>query len=107
MHGKGHQTTTVDVGEDHWSMLTLLLKDHVHSSSSTPCPNDLLLAPSSHAVHVIPSLRKLALGTIGVGLSLALTYFLAKVAPHVLAVGVGGACVIADGTSGVVFGFWH
>jgi len=104
IHGKGHQMTTVDIGEDHWSVLILSLKDHVHSSSSTPCPNDLLIPPSSDTVNIVPSLRKLVLGTIGVGLSSALTYFLAKVAPHVLAVGVGGVCMIAGGTSSIVFG---
>jgi hypothetical protein len=46
--------------------------------------------------------RRLGLGVIGAGLSLALADFLGKVAPIALAVAAGGGLVVAGGTFGVV-----
>ena len=51
--------------------------------------------------------RKAILTTVGVSLSTFTAYFLSKVAPLQLAVGVGGACVVAGGTyATVVAGEW-
>jgi hypothetical protein len=49
-------------------------------------------------------MRKVLLSSIGLSLSSLVTYFLSKVAPLQLAVGIGGACVISGGTYAVVSG---
>jgi hypothetical protein len=50
------------------------------------------------------STRRVILTSLGVSLSTLTSYFLAKVAPLQLAVGIGGACVIGGGTLGVIKG---
>lgn len=52
-------------------------------------------------IQKIPA-RKVILTTVGVSLSTFTAYFLSKVAPLQLAVGVGGACVVAGGTYATV-----
>jgi len=53
------------------------------------------------------STRGLLLISLGLSLSTMLTFFLSKVAPLQLAVGIGGACMIAGGTWGTVkLGTW-
>ena len=49
-------------------------------------------------------IRKVILSSIGLTLSSAFAYFLSKVAPLQLAVGVGGLCIIAGGTYASVLG---
>ena len=48
--------------------------------------------------------RKTILATLGISLSSMLTYFWVKVAPLQLAVGVGGSCLIAGGSLGIIKG---
>ena len=54
-------------------------------------------------IQKIPA-RKVILTTVGVSLSTFTAYFLSKVAPLQLAVGIGGACVVAGGTYATVVG---
>ena len=50
------------------------------------------------------SIRRVILTSLGVSLSTLTSYFLSKVAPLQLAVGIGGACVIGGGTLGIIKG---
>jgi len=49
-----------------------------------------------------PRKRRMVWSSIGVGVSSVATIFLSKVAPHLLAVGFGGACCVGCMTTGVV-----
>ena len=51
---------------------------------------------------IMISKRRLLLSAIGITVSSSLAYFLSKVAPLQLAVGVGGACMIGAGTTCIV-----
>jgi len=96
VYGDGHSIIAMTETEENGSVIILTLKDQLKDQTNQPCPTYLTV---SHT----PSVRRLILSAIGLSLSSALTYFLGKVAPHVLAVGVGGACVLVGGTTGVIF----
>ena len=51
---------------------------------------------------IMVSKRRLLLSAIGITVSSSLAYFLSKVAPLQLAVGIGGACMIGAGTTCIV-----
>lgn len=49
-------------------------------------------------------IRRITLASLGLSLSSMLTYFWVKVAPLQLAVGIGGTCLIAGGSLGIIKG---
>ncbi len=55
------------------------------------------------AVKKIPT-RKVILSSVGISLSTVFAYFLSKVAPLQLAVGVGGLCLVTGGTYATILG---
>ena len=104
--GQGHKISALNNEEKDLSVLILTLNQRHQaklSSKSKPCssPYSVLSKPSHTQKYL--NFRRLFLTSAGLGVSSLLTFFLGKVAPHVLAVGVGGACVIVGGTCGVVY----
>ena len=71
------------------------------SSSSSPMGVVKSLAKD---VRTSFPVRKTILASLGLSLSSMLTFFWIKVAPLQLAVGIGGVCLVAGGSLGIIMG---